>query len=109
MTAHEDPDHGKGHCHHAWSVEGCYACWNQLPNDEIRHRLSSREVVELVGEAKATRAWAQKQGIAPDKIEETLRAAGAENWALRARVQELEAVVANLEAAFYHRQGRPRR
>lgn len=105
MTAHEDPDHGKGHCHHAWVVEDCSACWNQLPNAESRHRLSARELIELADDGRTLRAWAESQRIAPDRIEGALGSLGTENRALRARIQELEAVIANLEAAFY-RQGR---
>jgi DNA-binding transcriptional MerR regulator len=98
MTAHEDPDHGKGHCHHAWSVEGCYACWNQLPNDEIRHRLSSQEVVELVGEAKTLRGWAQERGITLGEIPSAFdRVSRAESARISELTQQNEGLQAELE------------
>ena len=96
MTAHEDPDHGKGHCHHAWSVEGCYACWNQLPNDEVRHRLSSRQVVELVSEAKSLRQWAAARRI--EDIPEAFDRLSDWNAVRSARIDQLEHEVERLNA-----------
>jgi hypothetical protein len=101
LTAHEDPDHGTGHCHHPYVQENCHACWNALPNTEARHRLSVQEYAELAELGKQVRRWARERHIDDDVVAHLDEVQGRGS-AQAVRIQELQAEGERLEADYAH-------
>lgn len=99
MTAHEDPDHGIKHCHHPFVVENCNACWNALPNAELRGRLNRQDFVDDAAFGEKLRRWASDRRIEDIPAEfDRLRGEADKAGEKDRRIEQLEAENADLRS-----------